>query len=241
MNKYQNLFITDGRFDGKSDFTKIRLALMYSLIDPKNTRYILSWIRQLRKGIPLDLEKNTDPWITYRAIRYLDKVITKDSRIFEYGSGGSSLYFALRAKSIVSIEHNKDWYKKITQTLKEYKVNNCQIKLVEGLLTKDIHNPYLSLTQSNFEFEKYVNSIGDYSDGHFDLVIVDGRSRVQCVKKSYKKVRSGGMILLDNSERKDYLEAHVFLSSIGAKPINMFGLVAGYAPPLSETTIWRIP
>lgn len=51
------------------------------------------------------------PWYTLPAILFLeDTIIDKDIKVFEYGSGKSSLYYASLVKECYSIEHNPVWY-----------------------------------------------------------------------------------------------------------------------------------
>ena len=38
--------------------------------------------------------------------------------VCEYGSGGSTIYFAKRTTSVVSIEDNPEWYALVTRQLK---------------------------------------------------------------------------------------------------------------------------
>src|SRR2546430_9982143 len=65
------------------------------------------WRRNLRQnGNPLD---GDSPWMTFAAIRFLDRLLTKEMRVFEYGSGGSSLFFSRRVREVVSVEHDGAW------------------------------------------------------------------------------------------------------------------------------------
>src|SRR4051812_14883663 len=52
---------------------------------------------------PLDLEI---PWFSYAAIDFLDAALRTNMTVFEYGSGGSTLFFAKRAKSVFTVEDN---------------------------------------------------------------------------------------------------------------------------------------
>lgn len=46
------------------------------------------------------------PWFTYKAIEWLDQNIKPDWNIFEWGAGGSTVYFKERSSNVISIEHN---------------------------------------------------------------------------------------------------------------------------------------
>src|SRR3954452_8270654 len=65
---------------------------------------------------PLDLEI---PWFSYAAIDFLEPWLRPDMTVCEYGSGGSTLFFARRVKSVFSIEDNPKWFELVSQRLKE--------------------------------------------------------------------------------------------------------------------------
>ncbi|HAJ60075.1 MAG TPA: hypothetical protein DCP31_13100, partial [Cyanobacteria bacterium UBA8543] len=58
----------------------------------------------------VDKSGNPIPWYTYPAIEYLNQLDFTDKKIYEYGSGNSSLFWAKRAKYVTSVENNQDWY-----------------------------------------------------------------------------------------------------------------------------------
>ena len=52
---------------------------------------------------PLDLEV---PWFSYAAIDFLDGFLRPGMMVCEYGSGGSTLFFSKRVRSVVSIDRS---------------------------------------------------------------------------------------------------------------------------------------
>jgi predicted O-methyltransferase YrrM len=51
--------------------------------------------------------------------------------------------------------------------------------------------------------DAYVRSIGEVA-GDFDLIVVDGRERVRCVRAALPRLAPGGVLLLDDSQRRRY-------------------------------------
>jgi hypothetical protein len=49
------------------------------------------------------------PWFCYDAIEFLQGWVGAEMVVYEYGSGGSTLFFAHRAKRLVSIEDHPGW------------------------------------------------------------------------------------------------------------------------------------
>ncbi|MDP2056339.1 MAG: hypothetical protein Q8K35_01095, partial [Thiobacillus sp.] len=75
---------------------------------PRELPYALRWLHSLLPGhSPLYDEV---PWITFRAIDWLDTYLKSDMSVFEYGAGGSTLYLAKRVRNVVSVEHDEGFY-----------------------------------------------------------------------------------------------------------------------------------
>jgi hypothetical protein len=160
----------------------------------------LSFLRSEKTNLELEL-----PWITFRSLNFLDKIDLEEKNVFEFGSGGSTLYFLSRGSNVISIEHDTDWYLLVNEKLKEY--HRIDFKLIQPEF--DSLSKIVSIQDKKFagySFKNYANSILDYPDNHFDLVVIDGRARPFCLMNSIRKVKKGGYILFDNSNRQHYLE-----------------------------------
>jgi predicted O-methyltransferase YrrM len=144
------------------------------------------------------------PWIPYIASSFLDNILDSSMTVFEYGSGGSTLYFSQKVKKVISVEHDKEWYDKVKPLLK----NNVVYHLIEyqsDVIGDNKANPD-HYTSSPFmaNFKDYVSIIDDYNN--LDIIFIDGRSRASCLKHAAKRIKSNGWIILDNVERDYYLE-----------------------------------
>jgi predicted O-methyltransferase YrrM len=148
------------------------------------------------------------PLITSEAKKWLDSNLEKDMRIFEWGSGGSTLYFAKKVKQVVSVEHDKEWYEKIRNIIKEDKFKNIDYYFKEPVKPFiNFFNKYKCVTFEKYKgliFKRYVNIISKFPNHFFDLIFIDGRARNDCIKKCLKKLKKDGFIILDDSERKYY-------------------------------------
>lgn len=163
------------------------------------------------KGGPLHDKK---PWIVQATTAWLENYLTENMYVFEWGSGGSTLFSALRTKKVISIEHNYPWFLKTQFYLNRANIKNCDYRFVEAEKSTS-PSTYTSTDKkyAGFSFEKYVRAIESFPDAHFDLIFIDGRARSSCVLHAKNKVKKGGYILLDNSERMEYQEAIVALQS----------------------------
>ena len=187
------------------------------------------------------------PWMTFDAIRFLKKNLKKNMKVFEYGSGGSSVFFSKQAGEVISIEHNKEWFTLVKKYMDDHSVHNwtgmlCEAELsrIENLDPSDPDGCVSSDAQyRNCSFKKYVESINQYPDGFFDLVVVDGRARPSCIKHAISKLKTGGYILLDNSDREHYQKAITECMTDGfVTEVGTFGPTS-YSEDFTQTLIRR--
>lgn len=87
-------------------------------------------------------------------------------------------------------------------------------------------------------FKKYVEAINTYSDNYFDFVFIDGRARNGCVIASLPKIKNGGYLMLDNSDRPEY---KISLDTLSTYPSSIFkDPSAKTTSNHCETTVWLI-
>ena len=165
-------------------------------------------LHSARSKTCLDTDRKPIPWYTYPATEYLEQLDFSDASVFEYGSGNSTLFWAARAKHVVSVEDDRAWFQKLS----EKRPPNCEL-----ILETDLY--------------EYPGVIGRV-DGLFDVIVIDGaargNTRLKCARLAIERLRKGGMIILDNS---DWLpESARVLRSAGFIEIDMagFGPVNGY-------------
>ncbi|MCQ8181703.1 hypothetical protein NP603_11335 [Methylomonas sp. SURF-1] len=196
----------------------IKYALLAFLCDYKlsvvwySLRYAFPVLRfyQNEKRDPIIDEK---PWMSFPVIELLDKILKKDQMVFEYGSGGSTLFFSRRVKLVVSVEHNREWYELVESEIKARKLRNVKYEIIPPTSYSDYSRDLASVASSyvsddkaseGLRFKDYAAAIDCYPDSYFDLVVVDGRVRPSCIHHAQNKVKRGGILLLDQSERKHY-------------------------------------
>jgi hypothetical protein len=194
------------------------------------------------------VSNNELPWIAFSAIDFLKEHAGPEMRVFEYGSGSSTLFWSRRVKEVYSVEHDADWAKKVKQGISEKAIKN--VELFQVLPQKrnvskeiDIADPYQYTTDDEalkeYSFEDYVKKINEFPDKSFDFVIVDGRARPSCIVASIEKLKAGGYLVLDNSEREYYLSKTAkLLPSNEWKRLNFCGPIPG-SFHFSQTTIFK--
>jgi len=156
------------------------------------------------------------PYYVPYAVNFLSKLLyNKKPKVFEWGSGISTVWYAQKVDSLITIEHNEEWYHKVTKWLKNNKLNNVELRYIPPI---------------NNSFESYSQAISEYEDEFFDIVVVDGRNRVRCTVLAMNKVKKGGYLILDDSHRARYQSVFDLLVNYECKRYD-FGLL--------QTTIFR--
>lgn len=221
----------------KTLFRHPNLRSIFSLV-----KYFPDWRRYLAPDRNSVADKM--PWMTFSVIEFLKKISHSEMKVFEYGSGGSTLFWSSRVKDVISVEHDKSWFEQIRMELTRQQVTNVNYILSEPQAIPDFGKKqiqkatdYISSdpSYSGKSFEAYVKIIDNFPDENFDVIVIDGRARPSCILHSLKKVKKGGYLVVDNSERKYYLSGFDFTSW---KSWNFFGPVP-YSCNFSKTSVFQ--
>ena len=188
--------------------------------DPRQRRHIWRWLVSLRQDY---LFERRLPWLTFDALDFLNSLPLYRKKIFEYGSGGSTLFWLRKGAFCVSVEHDSSWYARVRALLPktsnlDYRL--CKPENIPQMIIRDPADPngYASAGLKEFDFRKYACQIDEFDDGYFDIVLIDGRARPSCIKHSYKKINAGGYLILDNADETYYTaKTSGYLKNFGLK------------------------
>lgn len=215
--------------DGASLWSKTdRVGPLFRFLRSRPTawRDLPRWVRDWF-GSPLDRRQ---PWWPYSVARSIAQELKPGASVFEYGGGGSTLWLEDRGCLVTTIEHDPGWYEQLVTVVGPSTTVRLVPAAANGSLT--------STAAPGRFFDAYVAAVDELPPDSQDLVIVDGRARVACVMAAMRRVRPGGLLLLDDSERQEYeparraLQAWTATTFTGLKPGGLFE---------SETTVWRRP
>lgn len=163
--------------------------------------YSLTRIHDVEGLIALDV-----PWWTYRAIDAVEAWLAgrPPARVFEYGSGASTLWLAGRAGEVHSVEHDRGFADALAPVLAGRP--NVHLRVVEA---QPADRPAVASGKEGYgglDFAAYTAAI-DAADGPFDLVVIDGRARAECLRRALAHLGPDGLVVFDNSRRRRYRAA----------------------------------
>lgn len=171
------------------------------------------WFRSFRERRPVDAAGKPLPWITYGAIRFLTPRVRPEWRVFEFGCGYGTLWWASRAREVVSCEHDAAWRERIA-ALAPANATILHVPLEYG-------GEYCRAARGR---------------GPFDVVVVDGRDRVNSAIESAGALAPGGVIVWDNTDRPAYAAGLDRLRDLGFRRVDFEG-IAPVEPIRARTSI----
>ena len=162
----------------------------------------IGWFRSVEERLPIDRDGNCLPWYTYPAIFFLNGKIRSEMTVFEYGSGNSTLWWSRQVSSLTSCEHNLGWFNSL-----------------KARIPSNVDYIYRELDYGGH----YCETILAYKD-RFNIIVIDGRDRVNCAKNCIGALKMDGVIIWDNGERKKYQEGYSYLIQNGFRRLDFWGL-----------------
>jgi hypothetical protein len=132
--------------------------------------------RSRSTGAPVTRTGEPLPWYTYPAIEYLQQLDFRHRRVFEWGSGNSSLFWAGVADHVTSVEDDADWFARVNGG----KRPNQTLRLATGP-------------------DEYVGALAAEGE-KFDVIVVDGSHRYACAQIAAQRLARGGLVILDNAD-----------------------------------------
>jgi hypothetical protein len=172
------------------------LALLSTMRD-------LGWQRSITQG-PVDAMGRPLPWYAYAATAWLSRRLRSSDRVFEFGAGHSTLWYAQRVASVTAVDDNAGWVDRLQNDLPA----NAAVALADET--------------------RYVAAL-DEADGEFDIIVVDGLLRNECAAAAAARVAGGGLVVFDNSDRPEFGGGVAALMETGFRHIEFVDFAPGYS------------
>ena len=130
------------------------------------------------------------------SVKMLCSLLTPQTRVLEWGSGGSTLFFSRFVRRWDTIEHDTAWVAQMR-------------RLVQGMPNVHLHSATHSWDKfgdGNYtQFQEYVD-LPAHLGLHYDVVLVDRRARIACAHAVaiYQLTAPGGIVIVHDWERIEY-------------------------------------
>ena len=171
---------------------RVQKVLLSLIKDPS---IVIPYIKySLPKKTPLEIGL---PWWSYKSIKKIKPWLNRNLTVFEWGSGGSTIFLCNRVKSIVSVENDLNWTTKVNSALKSLNAKNAKV----------IHREINLKSAECFLKCSYANEISN----KFDLIVIDGEdhfnsesrwsARENCFDLSQQSINEAGIIIVDDAWR----------------------------------------
>jgi len=121
------------------------------------------------------------PLLCAESTEFFASILRPDSVVFEFGSGGSTLWLAEHVGRLISIEHFRGWYDEVNRCLEEKELD-ADLRLLPET--------------------ECAGAILEFPDEFFDVVFVDCLDRIRndCIANSLDKIKPGGWLVVDDSQ-----------------------------------------
>ncbi len=164
-----------------------------------------------------------EPWLTANAIAILSSMLRSTDDGLEYGSGRSTLWFAKRTRSLISVEDSAQWHAQVSKSLQEQGLTNVRYKFVKTGSSRSPDDPGRSA---------YVLADPDIAPGSLDYVLVDGYYRDECAMRAIEVLKPGGMLIIDN--------ANWYIPHPTVSPASVTSAMGLWREFLSRVEDWRM-
>ena len=180
----------------------IGYKILQAFLDYKSYLWRTGWINSVIQHRPVDESGLPVPWMNYSVIEFLRSRLNEELLVFEYGCGYSTLFFSRYVREVNAVESKFDWY----ELIKSQMPHNCEV------VYKDL--------SADHQYEEAISTF----QKNYDLVVIDGRRRVECLRYLLPFLDERGAILLDDSSRRRYRPIFDKLNEAGFNHITFSGL-----------------
>jgi len=159
----------------------------------------MGWIETRACRLARDRAGRAIPWFTYPAIALLSERVKPTWRVLEFGAGMGTIWWTTRAGEVVAVEHDRLWAKRVA--------SQCDARL---------------LVAGDESPSTYLAPVSQL-DGVFDMVVVDGIFRNECIEAALGLLGESGVVILDDAQRKEYEAGFALLHRHGFRALPLHG------------------
>jgi hypothetical protein len=187
------------------------------------TPVMFSWksghFRSSMKMMAVSRKGETLPWYTYPAIEFLKHRDFKDKNVLEFGGGQSSLWWAARAKQVVTLEGDPEWLADLSKRIPA----NVDLNLI----TMESAEKCVAQCEDTLTKKPYRK---------YDVIVIDGLLREGLPRVALHYVADDGIIICDNAEGYGFQES---FKDSGFHRVDFYGYAPGVVLPHSTSIFFK--
>ena len=141
----------------------------------------------------------SNPYNSYRPLmneweyKFIEKFLTKEDVLLEWGSGNSTLYWAGVVSKVISIEHDADWIRDLTNVIAAHDIQNIELHHIAAHSPQPIPCRYE-------QFKDYINYPKE-KGLQFSKILIDGRARKYCAKSIWEVIDESVILFIHDFNR----------------------------------------
>lgn len=190
-----------------------------AIIGPILAAYSTGYFRSAFKMAAVSKNGQPLPWYTYPSIEFLKYRNYQNKIILEFGGGQSSLWWACRAKQVVTLEGDEAWYEEIRDRMP----NNVELC-------------YVSMENKEMNISDVTRTLEDKKYSKYDVIIIDGLYRYEMIPIALRYLADDGILVCDNAEGYGFYEG---LKESGLCRVDFFGNAPGVVLPHATSIYFR--
>jgi hypothetical protein len=200
-----------------------RVGDLFSALWHARRHHLADWVRScFGRRNPF---RERMPWLSWPCIDYLEEQVKPGMRVLEYGGGGSTLYFLSKGCQVTTVEGHPDWGSAIRDRAAQFgTAERLNVRIVD------------TRGEDPSSMESYITAAR--SGGPWDLILVDGSFRRECLAEAKHCLSATGFLIFDNTHLPDYADAHKLAPEF--QRFVFKGLGYGRPAP-TETTVFLRP
>jgi predicted O-methyltransferase YrrM len=138
------------------------------------------------------------PWWSFGAVKFLGGRLRADQEVFEFGSGGSTIFIGSKVRSLTCVEDERQWVDHVVEAAAKRGLKGVSV----------LYRPFDFWKTESFGQSDYLLALDGRS---YDVIVVDGKEwsdqvRDQCFWRAEDHIKKGGLIILDDAWRYPQLK-----------------------------------
>lgn len=174
------------------------------------------WLRSAVTGEITDARGNPIPWATLPFVAFIEPRLQQGWRVFEYGAGASTRFYAARVANVWAVDHDPHFVARLVPQLPP----NAQVSI----------EPQGSAA--------YFSAIGRLPAPP-QIVAIDGRDRNRCAGPALSHVANDGVIIFDDTDREEYATGLAEIADAGFRRLDFWGISPGVELNRCTTVFYR--